>query len=66
MKQTDFSKLLPSFLEGYLQIEINASENTILSYCDTIRLLLTFCRDEKGMRVEKIRISDFSADLMSV
>jgi len=64
MKQTDFSRILPCFFERYLPNEINASENTVLSYCDTIRLLLTYCRDKRGMKVEKIKLSDFSAGLI--
>lgn len=38
--------------------------NTITSYCDTFRLLLTFLRDEKAMNIERLRIRDFSPGLI--
>ena len=63
-KPTDFSKLMSSFLTDYLPSLRNVSKNTISSYCDTFRLLLTFCRDSRGMKVEKLKLSDFSPELI--
>jgi len=63
-KPTDFSRFLPSFLTEYLPSLQNVTENTISSYCDGLRLLLTFCRDERGMKAERLQIKDFSAELI--
>ena len=63
-KPTDFSKLLSSYLTEYLPSLRNVSQNTISSYCDTFRLLLTFCRDNCNLKGEKLKISDFSSDLI--
>lgn len=64
IKPTDFSRLLPQFLTEYLPTLRNVSKNTISSYCDTFRLLLTYCRDQRSMSIEKIKISDFSNELI--
>jgi site-specific recombinase XerD len=64
-KPTDFSLILSSFLTDYITTQRNMSENTISSYCDTFRLFLTHCRDIKSMRVEKIKMADFSASLVT-
>ena len=63
-KPTDFTKLMTTYLSSYLPLQRNVSKNTISSYCDTFRLLLTFWRDEKAMSVESLRIRDFSPGLI--
>lgn len=63
-KPTDFTKLLTAYLSSYLPLQRNVSKNTISSYCDTFRLLLTFLRDEKAIRIESLRIRDFSPGLI--
>lgn len=63
-KPTDFTKLMTSYLASYLPLQRNVSKNTISSYCDTFRLLLTFLRDEKSMSIERVRIQDFSPGLL--
>jgi site-specific recombinase XerD len=63
-RTTDFSKALSSYLSEYLPSLRNVSKNTISSYCDTFRLLLTFCRDNRGMRIERLSVSDFSSELI--
>ncbi len=63
-KPTDFTKLMSTYLSSYLPLQRNVSKNTISSYCDTFRLLLTFLRDEKDMCVETLRIKDFSTELI--
>lgn len=50
-KPTDFTRLMTSYLSSYLPLQRNVSQNTITSYCDTFRLLLTFLRDEKAMNI---------------
>ena len=63
-KPTDFTRLMTSYLSSYLPLQRNVSQNTITSYCDTFRLLLTFLRDEKAMNIERLRIRDFSPGLI--
>lgn len=56
MKPTDFSKNLTAFFASYLPGTRNLSENTILAYRDTFRLLLMFCRDSCGLPPEKLTL----------
>lgn len=63
-KPTDFTRLTTSYLCSCLPLQRNVSQNTITSYCDTFRLLLTFLRDEKAMNIERVRIRDFSPELV--
>lgn len=63
-KPTDLTRLMTSYLCSYLPLQRNVSQNTITSYCDTFRLLLTFLRDEKAMNIERVRIRDFSPELV--
>lgn len=64
-KPTDFSLLLSSFLTDFLPLQRNVSKNTIASYCDTFRLFLTYCRDNEGMKIEKIKIADFTPKIVN-
>jgi site-specific recombinase XerD len=64
-KPTDFALILSSFLSEYLPTQRNVSENTILSYCDTFRLLLTYCRDAESLLIEKLKIVDFTPKLIN-
>lgn len=65
MKPTDFARLLTEFLTTYLNGQKNVSKNTILSYRDTFKLLLKYCRDMKGLTPEKITMVTLSADLIT-
>ena len=56
MKQSDFSVFLTRYLTHYLPVQRNLSSNTIRSYRDTFKLLMTFCRDEKGLNLAKLSI----------
>jgi site-specific recombinase XerD len=56
MKPSDFSVLLTRYLSQYLPVQRNLSSNTIKSYRDTFKLLLTFCRDEKNMNIAKLSL----------
>ena len=64
VKPTNFSRFLSTYLTEYLPSLRNASKNTISSYCDTFRLLLTFCRDNRGLKIERLEIKDFTAELV--
>jgi len=64
MKENDFSKYLTNFLSLYLPGHRNVSINTIASYRDVFKLLLTFCDEIKGMKPEKITIPKLTKDLV--
>ena len=64
MKPTDFSKLLTEYLTVYLPKRMNMSKNTVLSYCDAFRLFLLYCKNEKGMRIERIMLADINRTLI--
>jgi len=64
MKATDFAKYMTSFFSEYLPGVKNLSVNTILSYRDTFRLLLRYCRDHENIAPEKLRISTFNDKLV--
>lgn len=64
MKPTDLGQHLTTFLGQYLPGQRRLSANTIRSYRDTFMLLLRFCRDERGLGPEKLRVSDWTASLL--
>lgn len=57
MKQADFAPHLTRYLSHYLPVQRNLSSNTIKSYRDTFKLLLTYCRDVKGFRIDRLSIN---------
>lgn len=65
MKTTDFAKNLTAFFGIYLPGVKNLSGNTILSYRDTFRLLLIFCRDVRGVTPEKLCFKVFDDVLVT-
>jgi len=64
MKPTDFAIHLTAFLSVYLPGARNLSSNTILSYRDTFRLLLAYCRDCENIPTEKLRIAAFDDKML--
>jgi len=64
MKPTDFAKHMTAFFSEYLPGVKNLSSNTILSYRDAFRLLLTYCRDCENIPTEKLRIASFDDKLL--
>jgi site-specific recombinase XerD len=64
MKEYDFPKYLSAYLSKYLPGQKNASKNTITSYCDTFKLFLIFCEEEKRMKPEKICLCDMTKELV--
>ena len=64
MKPTDFAKHLTAFLSEYLPGVKNLSSNTILSYRDTFRLLLKYCRNYENIKIKKSVFSSFSDKLI--
>jgi site-specific recombinase XerD len=58
----DFAKYLTYFLAQYLPGQRNASPNTVASYRDTFKLLLTFFEETKNLRAECIRMETITKD----
>lgn len=56
----DFAYHLSRFLSVYLPGQRNVSENTVLSYKDTFKLILLFAKDEKKMLSNQLSISDLT------
>lgn len=65
MRTTDFAQCLASYLTMYLPGQIGLSENTILSYRDTFKLVLQFSEKERGLPSAKITLADFDADFIA-
>src|ERR1700722_7342654 len=64
MKPTNFAKYLTEFFSEYLSKQKNVSRNTILSYRDTFKLLIYYCRDVKKTPAEKITLNFLSNELL--
>ncbi len=64
MKPTDFARHLTEYLTNYLVAQKNVSRNTILSYRDTFKLLLRYCRQVKKIAAEKITMDLLSNALI--
>lgn len=62
MKPTDFAKYLTEFLSVYLPSQKNVSKNTVYSYRDTFKLLITYCQEIHNIPVERITISLLSSE----
>jgi len=65
MKTNDFATNLTAFFGNYLSGVKNLSGNTILSYRDTFRLLLIFCRDIRKINPEKLCFKMISDTLIN-
>jgi integrase/recombinase XerD len=64
MKPTDFSVHVTSFLTHYLAAQRNLSPNTIKAYRDVFTLLLRFCRDVRGIALERLSLAQVDASLV--
>jgi len=64
MKPTDFAYYLTKYLGGYLSGQQDFSPHTVASYRDTFKLFLVFCREEKGLKAEKITIGHITKPLV--
>jgi len=56
LKPTDFAFHLTNYLSKYLPGEAGSSNNTILAYRDTFKLLLRFAKDSEGLKEEKLTL----------
>ena len=64
MKPTDFSVHVSHFLTHHLVAQRNLSPNTIKAYRDVFTLLLRFCRDQRGMALERLCLDQIDAPLV--
>lgn len=65
MKTTDFAQCLASYLTMYLPGQLGLSENTIMAYRDTFKLVLLFAETERRLQPERITLAAFNADFIS-
>jgi len=61
---TDLVYSLTGYLTKYLPSVIGASRNTVLSYRDSFALLLKYCANIRGIKIEKLEISTLSRALI--
>ncbi|MDQ2086407.1 tyrosine-type recombinase/integrase [Herbivorax sp. ANBcel31] len=61
MKQTNFARITTKYFSDFLISQRNVSTNTIKSYRNTFRQLLTYMRDEKYIHLERLEFKDIRA-----
>ncbi|KTD18266.1 tyrosine-type recombinase/integrase [Legionella jordanis] len=64
MKPTNFSIHLSYYLTHYLAGKRHLSPNTIKAYRDVFIVLLGFCRDVKGIVIEKLELEQINVTLV--
>lgn len=64
MKSHEFSHCLTQYLSKYLTGKRGLSTNTVMSYRDTFSLFLTYCRDEAGIKPERLGFQAFNRTLI--
>jgi site-specific recombinase XerD len=64
MKPTAFSMHVTNFLMHYLGAQRNLSANTIKAYRDVFTLLLRFCRDVRGIALERLQLEQIDVSLV--
>lgn len=64
MNSTNFASLVTGFLTDYLPLQRCYSRNTILSYRDTLKLLLRYISIEKGVNLKSFQVKDFKRELI--
>jgi site-specific recombinase XerD len=64
MKATDFAACLHSFFTVYLPGIRNVSENTVKSYRDTFKWILTFPEEQQHISAERLALSTFNSDFV--
>lgn len=58
---TTLARLIERFLVEHLPVERGASPRTVASYATTLRLLINYCVDERGMCIGALRLEDWNA-----
>ncbi len=61
----NFTYAVSRFFKFYLPGECGFKENTILSYRDTFKQLLLYCKQERGIDPDKLELTDFSRNLIN-
>ena len=64
MKPTDLSMLVTSFLTHHLAAQRNLSPNTIKAYRDVFTLLLRYCRDVRGIALERLSLAQIDVGMV--
>ena len=64
MNPTTLAVHISHFLSHYLAGQRNLSPNTIKAYRDVFVLLLRFCRDAKGIAIERLELEQIDAQLV--
>ena len=64
MKTTDFAECIHLFFMVYLPATRNVSENTIKSYRDTFKWILTFSEEQQHIPAERLTLSNFNSDFV--
>ncbi|MYA16966.1 MAG: tyrosine-type recombinase/integrase [Gammaproteobacteria bacterium] len=64
MKPTDFSVHMTGFLTHHLAAQRNLSPNTVRTYRDAFTLLLRFCRDQRGIALERLCLKHVDVPLV--
>lgn len=64
MNSTDFACLVTGFLTDYLPMQRCYSQNTILSYRDTLKIFLRFLSEAKGISPNSFYVKDFRRELV--
>lgn len=64
MKKADLHYYVTSYFRSYLPGQKDLSSNTISGYADAFRLLFKFCEEKKGLRIDRLKISDFDSEVV--
>ena len=65
MKPTTLSVHINYFLSDYLASQRNLGVNTIKAYRDVFVLLLRFCRDDKGIAIERLQLEQINTQMVN-
>jgi site-specific recombinase XerD len=65
MKPTTLSVHINYFLSDYLASQRNLGVNTIKAYRDVFVLLLRFCRDDKGIAIERLQLEQINTHMVN-
>jgi len=60
----DFAKFVGIFLSEFLPNQRNLSHNTISSYCDTFKLLILYCKNNLGLKIDKVSVQAITRDVI--
>lgn len=63
MKPTDFAAHLGHYLSQYLPGQQGASPNTVKAYRDAFKLFLKYCRDDRKIPPDALRLDDIHVEL---